>query len=292
MTSLPVTNTMSVESSVTSSVGTAAAGFTSPIPSETTTIEVPTSTITPSPKLGVGSTRIAPKDGMILLYVPAGEFIMGSNDDDQNDNPEHKVNLKSFWIDQTDVTNAMYAKCHDAGGCKQLPSSTKSNTQAVYYGNPDFDSFPVIYVSWQAAKDYCKWADRRLPTEAEWEKAARGDDRRTYPWGNEPPNNDRLNFNHQVEDTTKVGEYPDGASPYGALDMAGNVWNWVADWYEFSYYSKSRTSNPPGPTTATEKVLRGGAWNYTPEYATTTRRVQLDPSVTSYDIGFRCVSDE
>jgi formylglycine-generating enzyme required for sulfatase activity len=210
--------------------------------------------------LGIGSTMISEKDGMTLLYVPAGEFEMGIDSGPLSDNhPAHKVSLNVFWIDKTEVTNGMYAKCVDAGVCN-YPAYALSNSHINYYGNPKFSAYPVIHVSWIAANVYCTWADRRLPTEAEWEKAARGTDGRSYPWGNDAPNNGLLNYNGAIGDTTKVGEYPDGDSPYGALDMAGNVSEWVNDWYEPGYYGKSPYFNPQGLAIGKYKVLRGGSY--------------------------------
>jgi formylglycine-generating enzyme required for sulfatase activity len=174
----------------------------------------------PIPVLSIGSTMISDKDGMTLLYVPAGEFMMGSDNGGADEKPVHTVYLDAFWIDRTEVTYAMYAKCVQDGACNQ-PSSTKSDTRDSYYGNSEFDNYPVIYVSWKGAKAYCEWADRRLPTEAEWEKAARGENAFIYPWGNDAPNNNLLNYNGAVGDTTEVGKYQDGASPYGR-------WIWQA----------------------------------------------------------------
>lgn len=149
------------------------------------------STITPSPKptqvFVLGATMVSDKDGMVLIYIPAGEFVLGSEDHDDNEKPLHAVSLDAYWIDQTEVTNAMYRLCLDAGGCKE-PRHKASYTQEIYFENPDFDNFPVIYVSWNNANDYCSWAGRRLPTEAEWEKAASWDpetqEKYLYPWGN------------------------------------------------------------------------------------------------------------
>ena len=224
-----------------------------------TPIFAPTSIITSTPTLRIGSSMISPKDGMKLLYVPAGNFTMGSIAAWDWDDPQHTLYLDTFWIDQTDITNKMYALCVSDGACN-LPSSTSSSTRSSYYGNSEFDNYPVIYVSWSDAAAYCTWAGRQLPTEAEWEKVARGTDRRTYPWGNETPDGSLLNYNTNVDDTTAVGSYPKGASPYGALDMAGNVYQWVNDWYSNGYYQSSPSSNPLGPDSGQFRVLRGGYW--------------------------------
>ena len=241
---------------------------------------------------GIGSKFASKKDGMTLLYVPYGEVTMGSNNGDLDEKPVHKVNLYGFWIDQTEITNAMYAKCVDSGRCN-LPSSSKSFTRDSYYGNSEFADYPVIYVDWNRAKSYCEWADRRLPTEAEWEKAARSNDGRIYPWGDSAPNNNLLNFNDAVGDTTEVGEYSDGASPYGALDMAGNVWEWVADWYGANYYSTlgENVLNPKGPTSGQYRIFRGGSWfvnSIDNSVRSSNRFAHLATDFTGIDIGFRC----
>jgi eukaryotic-like serine/threonine-protein kinase len=272
---------------------------TTPLP----TPEPPTATLQPPPApqptavpaLGIGSTQVSDIDGMTLLYVPAGEFTMGSNDGDANEKPPHTVYLDAFWIDQTEVTNALYAKCVKAGGC-QAPSSTTSYTRASYsyYGNAEFDNYPVMYVSWDDAKKYCTWAGGDLPTEAQWEKAARGNDQRTYPWGNQAPDKTRLNYNsalnfdQDVSDTTEVGKYPTGASFYGALDMAGNVFEWVADWYDEKDYSSALTRNPSGPSSGTYRVLRGGSWVDVATNVRASYRVSDNPDARNVVLGFRC----
>jgi formylglycine-generating enzyme required for sulfatase activity len=255
---------------------------------------LPTATLTltpiPTSIINISSTMIS-EDGATLVYVPEGEFTMGS-DMNLDEQPIHKVKLDAFWIDQFEVTNEQYAACVSSGGCTP-PSNTSSNTRSSYYGNFEFDKFPVIYVSWNDAVAYCEWAGRRLPTEAEWEKAARGTDQRTYPWGNDSPNNDLLNFNNSIGDTTKVGNYPNGASPYGALDMAGNVWEWVNDWYQNDYYASlgDSVSNPQGPLNGDSKVLRGSSWSYSYNFIHSAIRQGYNPSVTNarhLNIGFRC----
>ena len=173
---------------------------------------------------------------------------MGSDAGLGDERPVHTVTLDAFWIDKTEVTNAMYALCVKAGNCPALAQRSSEMNQ-IYFGNPQFDNYPVINVSWDNANAYCKWANRQLPTEAQWEKAARGSDGRTYPWGNTAPDQNRLNFGNFVGDTTEVGKYPTGASIYGATDLVGNVWEWVADWYDGSYYGKSPPQNPTGPAT-------------------------------------------
>jgi formylglycine-generating enzyme required for sulfatase activity len=230
------------------------------------------------------SNTMLGEDGATLVYVPEGEFIMGSNfgSDEQ---PTHTVYLDAFWIDQTEVTNAMYAKCMSAGAC-QPPLGNSSSTRSSYYGNSEFNDYPVIYVDWNQAKTYCAWAGRRLPTEAEWEKAARGTDGNIYPWGNDAPNNNLLNYNSAVGDTTEVGKYPGGKSPYGAYDMAGNVWEWVNDWYRENYYQSSPVSNPLGPESGQYHVVRGSSW-YDNYGVRSAFRGQFD-SMYGNILGFRC----
>ena len=245
----------------------------------------PTNTVIPTPTFGIGSTRISEKDGATLLYVPAGEFAMGATDQDalasNDEKPPHPVTLDAFWIDQTEVTNAMYAKCVNAGHCKP-PINTD------HFINQAYANHPVVSVDWSQASAYCAWTERRLPTEAEWEKAARGTDGRIYPWGNEAPNSSLLNYNDAVKDTTAVGQYPNGKSPYGAYDMAGNVWEWINDWYGETYYQSSPASNPVGPASSTYRVFRGGAWNNNDYFVRSANRGWVDPASTGYFIGFRC----
>lgn len=261
-----------------------------PVTSTATPTRIPpTITLTLMPTPGIGSTTIAKSDGMVLVYVPDGTFTMGYFGSDQGDErPEHQVYLDAYWIDKTEVTNAMYARCVANKKCNS-PQSLKSNTRKKYYGNPEFDDFPVIYVSWEDAKKYCEWVGRDLPTEAQWEKAARGPDGRLYPWGNTQPKNTLLNYLRSgIKDTSKVGSYPDGASIYGALDMAGNVYEWVNDWYSSVYYQSSPSENPLGPISGTFRVARGGAWGYDAEYARSSYRNRYTPDRSFFSYGFRC----
>ena len=246
---------------------------------------IPVATVASLP--GIGSTLERPADGMVMVYVPGGEFSMGSTTGSSNEQPVHKVYLDAYWMDQTEVTNGMYALCVQAGSC-QPPHDSSSAMQTSYFGTTQYVDYPVIYVSWNDARAYCAWADARLPTEAEWEKAARGTDARTYPWGNTAPNTDLLNFDRNIGDTTKVGNYPATVSPYGALDMAGNVDEWVADWFDETYYSSSPSSNPTGPASGEYRVYRGGSW-HDPEYFARSAYRGGDPSdYFNIVIGFRC----
>ncbi len=228
--------------------------------------------------LGIGSSQISPSDGMKLLYVPAGDFLMGSSDADvlaqPDEKPQHTVYLDAFWIDQTVVSNAMYSKCVQAGGCKPHLDEAPVMGMFPYYVAQKYANFPMIDVSWYEAAAYCKWAGRRLPTEAEWEKAARGTDGRIYPWGNETPNASLANFNQPLGAPEAVDSNPMGVSPYGALGMAGNVWQWVNDSFFSDYYKCtnsysqaynlcSPSANPQGANNGGDisRVVRGGSWN-------------------------------
>ncbi len=247
----------------------------------------PSSTPEPTPAPSIGSVLVSPVDGMTMVYVPAGEFLMGSDDRDENEKPMHGVYLNAYWIDQTEVTNAQFALCVQAGACEP-PLSSSSTSRPQYYGSPDFGDYPVIFVDWGQASNYCAWAGRRLPSEAEWEKASRGVDGAICPWGNTSPAPDRLNYNGMLGDTTRVGSYPAGASPYGALDMAGNVWEWVSDWYSSSAYQLGVYENPTGPADGTRRVLRGGSWYYELNKIRSAFRFSASDNTILSDVGFRC----
>ena len=246
-----------------------------------------------------GKTRIAGTKGGPMVFVPAGEFWMGCNAQvdkncDIDEKPYHKIYLDAFYIDKYEVTQEEYKECVRAGACR---------------GNEKYDGFtgdrqPVVGVDWNDAKAYCEWAGKRLPTEAEWEKATRGTDGRIYPWGNAFEGS-RLNFcdkncsfgwkDENVNDgyakTAPVGTYLSGASPYGALDMAGNVWEWVADWYGKEYYWSSPDRNPRGPTSGTIRVLHGGGWFFRARGARSSNRYGSGPGLRDSYRGFRCARD-
>jgi eukaryotic-like serine/threonine-protein kinase len=247
---------------------------------------------TPPP---LGAARVY-TDGMTGLFVPAGDFLMGAREDDPDifwpdERPQHKVYLDAFWIDKTEVTNAMYAHCVQAGACAP-PARTSSYKRDSYFGVSQFDNYPVIYItSVAAAQRYCQWAGRRLPTEAEWEKAARGTTGQKYSWGSKPPDATRGNFN-DMGDTTWVGSYGAGASPYGALDMAGNVWEWVSDLYEAGYYSHSPEQNPTGPTLGNSHLVRGGLWSVTQRSALSSERTGYGYRATEDRTGIRCARSQ
>jgi eukaryotic-like serine/threonine-protein kinase len=249
-----------------------------------------TPAFTPTPILHIGSTQVSSVDGMVQVYVPAGEFLMGSDENDtmahNNEKPQHTVFLNAYWIDRTEVTTAMYAQCQAAGICNGIPLNSRN--EGSYYGSSQYNNYPVINVYWDDAVAYCQWVGRRLPSEAEWEKAARGTDGQIYPWGNQIPNNDLLNFNLNMDDTTQVGIYLAGASPYGILDMAGNVWEYVNDFYDPNYYSSSPSENPGGPPSGQYHVIRGGSNTSIGEEVRVTNR-NINNINFSYDRGFRCV---
>ncbi|MFC1997292.1 formylglycine-generating enzyme family protein [Chloroflexota bacterium] len=247
-----------------------------------------------------GNSAIRPGDGMDMVLVPAGSFIMGSSGNEPGASPaefpQHNVDLYSYWIDKTEVTNAQYGQCVKAGACR-----TSKYENAPAYNGLDF---PAVGVSWQDAADYCGWVAARLPTEAEWEYAAKGVMGSTYPWGYEFDGN-KLNFCDQncgerwadvsfddgYRESAPVGSYPEGSSWVGALDMSGNVWEWVWDWY--ADYTTASQSNPKGPEKGTQKVIRGGAWASPAEGVRTSYRIDeggdIRPSTSHPNIGFRCV---
>ena len=236
-----------------------------------------------------------PADGMTMLYVPGATFTMGSAD--MGEATPHQVTLDAYWIDQTDVTNSEYARCVASGGCTE-PSYKNSATRPSYYGNSQFDNYPMIYVNWNLAKSYCEWAGKGsngkvgLPTEAQWELAARGTDGRTYPWAGAAIDKSYANYNRDVGDTSEVCSYPQGNSPYGACDMAGNVLQWVADWY--GDYGTSPVSNPSGPDSGTYRVLRGGSWlsNDILSLRSAYRDHYVNPFARWNYNGFRCARSQ
>ena len=291
-TNIPTNTATATNTTTATSTATVTSTFT-PTPTRTATF-TPTPTqdpLVPPATANLGDTWQRPQDGMQMVYIPAGEFLMGSVDSDSQANddekPQHTVYLDAFWIDQTEITNAMFRRFIQQSGYS-------FNLQV----GSDLDNHPVVYIPWEAASSYCQWADAHLPSEAQWEKAARGPDGRIYPWGN-IFDGSRLNFcdrncggDKTVDDgwatTAPVGSYPAGASPYGALDMAGNVWEWVQDRYNENYYSASPLQNPIGPNNGGYNVIRGGSWS---SIAKNTRITNRDRDIPTYiyDIfGFRC----
>lgn len=198
----------------------------------------------------------------------------------RDEQPAHTVAVDSFWIGQTEVTNAQYSRCVDDGAC--TPPHNDNWNQA------DQADFPVTHVDWEQANRYAQWAGGRLPTETEWEKAARGTDGRTFPWGDDVTDDQRLNFN-SMAGVVSVGGYPAGASPYGALDMAGNVEEWVADWYAPDAYAQSTGPNPTGPTDGVLRVVRGGSFKSSRGGVRTSVRGRAAPAINFDNVGFRVV---
>ena len=261
-----------------------------------------------SPTVEFVNQRTSSIDGMPQMYIPAGIFRMGGMDVRRapNEIPDHDVQLDAYWMDQLEVTNAMFALCMSRGGCTP-PQSFKSQRRADYFNNAEFKDYPVVYVTWGQAKAYCEWAGRRLPTEAEWERAARGDDFRTFPWGENKADRTLTNFNMLVGDTSRVGTYPAGASPFGVLDMAGNVAEWVNDYYSFNYSVSGSVVNPTGPETSGSfnRVVRGGSLGDAEINIRVSKRSSVagpnpnaEPGSSaalgdfSPRIGFRCAADQ
>lgn len=268
-----------------------------PTVTATETEVVLTETLTPTPPEATDTPLPSPTEesggGEIpnMVLIPAGQFQMGSPAGAADELPVHTVVLDAYYIDLYEVTNANYAACVDEGVCLP-PSQSASLTRESYYGNYDFVDYPVIFVDWSMAQTYCEWRGGSLPTEAQWEKAARGDDMRTYPWGEGIDctlANLWIDGSTCVRDTVMVGSYPSGISPYGLFDMAGNVWEWVLDWFDPGYYANSPAENPTGPPSGELRVLRGGSHGGGPiQQRTTTRGRQLPSKGYDY-AGFRCV---
>lgn len=266
---------------------------------------------------GLGNTQISTSDKMTMVYVPAGEFLMGSKIGLTDEQPVHKVYLDAYWVDRTEITNSMYSDCVKSGACRE-PSTL------IFYNDPAYADHPVEYVSWTDAVNYCAWVGRRLPTEAEWEKVASWNpytnEQRIYPWGNTYDCR-KGNFDDETEldaslmqkdvvncdgyvRSAPVGSYPDGASIYGALDLGGNVWEWVHDAFievdPFNatiqnYYAISPAKNPQGvdPKITDYRSMRGGSYNFTFGVGRSAYRLWFGLD-DSYDgVGFRCaLSDQ
>lgn len=238
-------------------------------------------------------------NGHKMVLIPAGDFRMGCdslhNDDYECDNDElplHTVFLSDYYIDLYEVTNAQYEDCVSERVCTP-PTQSKSFTRDEYFRNPAYSDSPVVFVDWSSAKTYCMWMGGRLPTEAEWEKAARGStDTRAYPWGDASPTCSLSNFSDCVGDTNAVGSYPSGASAYGVMDMVGNVMEWVNDLYQRDYYTDSPRSDPHGPASVylNSRVLRGGSWDTSGRFLWLTNRAAFPLNTTNFSIGFRCAS--
>lgn len=226
-------------------------------------------------------TTVSWMDGGSLVYVPAGQFTMGGNG---VDNPTHSVSLSAYWLSRTKITNRMYSICVGVGVC----SPPASIPGGPVYSNPVYGDHPVVGVTYDQATAYCSWAGGRLPTEAEWEKAARGPGGQTYPWGNSQPSCDLLNYAGCNGSTTSVVAHANSASPYLALDMAGNAHEWTLDWYNASYYSTGPIQDPPGAESGDYRVIRGSGFNSDISQLDVSIRRPAAPGYTSADLGFRC----
>jgi formylglycine-generating enzyme required for sulfatase activity len=245
---------------------------------------LPTPTVTLKP-IHVITARISTMDNEVLIYIPPGDFIMGSNDHASDESTKHTVHLDGYWIYQDQVTNIMYARCVNMRGC----GYNVIDEINPRFKDPAFANHPVVFVFWQDAMDYCNWVGGRLPTEAEWEKAALGEDGSTYPWGDEHPDPGFANVFNYFGDTRPVGNFPNGRSEYGVLDMGSNVREWVFDWYDPDYYLISPRNNPKGPETGETKVLKGAAFGDPYQYAKRANRLNHVPNSPGINRGFRCV---
>ena len=229
-----------------------------------------------------------------MVFIPAGDFMMGCNEavDNQcqdDEKPYHKVYLDAYYVNKYEVTVAEYEKCVNSGKCEAPSTGGSCN-----WGNSDRGNHPVNCGDWSQASAYCGWAGKRLPTEAEWEKAARGTDGRVYPYGNQFDCGKSCNSVSPCShnSTCPVGSYAQDKSPYGVMDMAGNVWEWVQDWYEGTYYKNSATQNPQGPSSGSaHRALRCGSWQSlgTPGDWRASGRNWDNPTGRDVNIGFRCV---
>jgi eukaryotic-like serine/threonine-protein kinase len=276
---------------------------------EAATALAPTPSPTPEPTTPPTPTPepFITKTGSRMILVPEGIFRMGTEEGEADERPSHLVRISPFFIDETEVTNGAYAQCVDAGACNP-PSQPRATTYERYYGNPAFANYPVIFVDWFQARNFCDWRGGRLPSEAEWEKAAGFDPDQAiilrYPWGEafdgvkvnfcdancSRPNNNP-SFNDGYADTAPVGTYPDGRSPLGMYDMSGNVMEWVSDWYDRRFYVDSTDTNPLGPPEGEFRALRGGSWLSAEEDLFVYVRSSFDPTVTRANLGFRCAMD-
>jgi formylglycine-generating enzyme required for sulfatase activity len=252
--------------------------------------------------------HIKPESFPDMVEVPKGPFTMGfviDNDQslgDTDEEPVHEVFLDTFWIDKYEVSSKQFAEflnAHPYDSTRYFePGSavTIEKKDDFFQPRPGLERLPANRVSWYGADAYCRWVGKRLPTEAQWEKAARGNDQRMFPWGNEWPENTRVTFRRKFATLgfsvlEPVDALPEGKSPYGAHHMAGNVWEWVADWYDSGYYEESPSGNPQGPTSGISKTLRGGNWYYKAYYMRTTYRFNERPDVFKVWQGFRCARD-
>lgn len=232
-----------------------------------------------------------PPEVPFYRYIPGGSFLMGTREDDpmagKDELPEKSVQLPGYWIFTNEVTNGMYALCVQAGDC--TPPADSDTGPKSRYGDPEFKDFPVVGVTWFQADEYCRFQDAHLPTEAEWEKAARGFFGSSYPWGDDEPDCSLANINGCEKNTARVGSYEEGMSPFEVRDMAGNVREWVADWYKADVYLEEIFFMPMGPETGEKKVVRGGGYLDSARDTRSSARFAVDPELEFDDVGFRCV---
>jgi sulfatase modifying factor 1 len=238
-------------------------------------------------------------DDIIMVYIPPGKFTMGSNDYD-DEKPPHIVYLDGYWMGKYEVTVKQYLQFVKDKKSHFPEWLEKGSKYSIETGNDDYykkfvsdENYPAVGISWDDAGAYCDWLSNKmglnfsLPTEAQWEKAARGIDGRKYPWGNKEPDGNLANFDRKVLKVTPVGSYPGGSSLYGILDMAGNVWEWCYDWYDERYYDNMPGINPTGPTSGSLCVVRGGSWGNQAINVRCAVRGGGRPSNRGYDAGFR-----
>lgn len=236
------------------------------------------------PPMEVGSKYLY-LDGSVLAAVPGGPFLMGNNN--FADTPEKEVTIGDFWIYSSEVTNSQYALCVRSGKCS-APAQDKNPGYSDYRGG----NLPVVGVNYQQAVDYCTFAHGRLPTEAEWEKAARGPEGNLFPWGNAAPTCNLLNYNFCKGKTLDIQSYPDGVSFYGLFDMSGNVYEWVADWYSPKYYTDGPSEDPLGPELGDKRSVRSSSFTNSADFAFASRRSSLEPKLSNTELGFRCVVED
>jgi len=259
-------------------------------PSATPTVtQTPANTATATPLVSTPGTSPFPYPvetqihGAAMIFIPAGTFAMGSDSGNSDHQPAHSVSLNAFYIDKFEVSLEDYNRCVTAGAC-QPPDPLP------YLDPKSYADRPAVNLTWQDARDYCSWRDAALPSEAQWEKAARGSDGRAYPWGNSAPDCSLANYGNKCRrGLSPVDSYPVAASPYGVINLAGNTMEWVADVYDPDYYAGSPTSDPTGPEAGKERVVRGGGWTFPLEYLATYARWHQDPERGYANVGFRCV---
>lgn len=273
------------------------------------TAVAPTTTPTsqPTPLPSPTPEPLLSETGSRMLFMPGGLFRLGNDQGESDQQPSRMVSLEPFYIDETEVTNGAYTQCVSAGACEP-PATNRASFYPDYYGNPEYNDYPVLFVNWYQAQDFCEWRGDRLPSEAEWERAAGFDPEQgvksTYPWGDSFEGS-RVNYcdtncfrgdrdaayDDGYSDTAPVGTYPEGRSPIGAYEMLGNVMEWTNDWYNRNYYTVAPDTNPLGPLEGFTKSVRGGSWLSARDELSVTARTFYDPNEVRANIGFRCAAD-